>query len=50
MLWFSPDLKVTPQPIAWSSDRAEIPLKNGEVLALTHDDEMAHTERKRTGG
>ena len=21
MQWFSPDLKVTPQPIAWSSDR-----------------------------
>lgn len=50
MQWFSPDLKVTPTLIPWRDDRAEIPLANGEVLVLTHDAAMAHTERKRAGG
>ena len=48
MLWFSPDLKVRPEPIRWNGERAEISLKKGEVLVLTHDEHMVHTTREET--
>jgi hypothetical protein len=49
MQWFSHDLEVTPRLIAWNDRRSEIPLRNGEVLVLTHDDAIVQTTREQRG-
>jgi hypothetical protein len=46
MLWFSPDLQLTPAPIPWRDRRAELAMGEHGVLVLTQDGATVRTSRQ----